>query len=406
MGHDDNHRELPALIRGADAGSFARYTLEKRLPHIIRQVMAENALPAEALARLEALAAEINDGVIVALDECPAGDAKEWAELVAPFIGMGWYEVPFLFAEVYFYRRILQATGYFEVAAGEHPDPFRATKGQALLSAEPVAQRLAGELAVVGDKPGCQQGALQRLFLENIWSNRNDLSQLPGDIWTQQGEPAAYIDDLLVDELPALLQWLEGRGRLGRVELVADNCGAELLSDLALGCYLLQAGCATTFTLHLKHAPLFVSDATVADVEQTLKHLCSSDHSEVQAWGEGLRDLIAEGRLQLRDAPFWNRSTPFREMPEDLYAALQASELVILKGDANYRRLVEDRYWPHETPLGKVIDYFPTRCLILRALKSEVLVGLGPAAHNTATLAPGWMTEGRYGLIQFYQQNA
>lgn len=406
MGHNDNHRELPALIRGADADSFARYTLEKRLPHIIQQVMAENVLLAGALARLKALAAEINEGVIVALEGGSAEDAKEWDELVAPFIGKGWYEVPFLFVEVYFYRRILQATGYFEVAAGERPDPFRASKAQALLSAEPGAQRLADELAALGDKLGCQQGALQRLFLENIWSNRNDLSQLPGDIWTQQGELAHYTDDLLVDELPQLLQWFAGQERLGRIELVADNCGTELLSDLALACYLLQAGCVTTLTLHLKHAPLFVSDATVADVEQTISHLCASDHVAVQGWGERLHALIAEGRLQLRDAPFWNRSTPFREMPGELYATFQASELVILKGDANYRRLVEDRYWPHETPLGKVIDYFPTRCLILRVLKSEVLVGLGPAAHNTATLAPGWMTEGRYGLIQFYQPNA
>ena len=47
---------------------------------------------------------------------------------------------------------------------------------------------------------------------------------------------------------------------------MADNTGTELLMDLALIDFLLEAGLAAEVRLYLKPQPFFVSDAMVADV--------------------------------------------------------------------------------------------------------------------------------------------
>jgi hypothetical protein len=49
-----------------------------------------------------------------------------------------------------------------------------------------------------------------------------------------------------------------------------------------------------------------------------------------------------------------------------------------VKGDANYRRLIGDALWPHDTPFAHVLSYFAAPLLALRTLKSEVCVGLAP----------------------------
>ncbi|MBM4464331.1 MAG: protein-glutamate O-methyltransferase family protein [Chloroflexi bacterium] len=48
---------------------------------------------------------------------------------------------------------------------------------------------------------------------------------------------------------------------------------------------------------------------------------------------------------------------------------LGRSNLVILKGDVNYRRLLDDRHWPHTMRLEEVGDYFPLPFLVLRTLR-------------------------------------
>jgi len=85
-------------------------------------------------------------------------------------------------------------------------------------------------------------------------------------------------------------------------------------------------------------------------------------------------------------------------------ADLARSGLVIAKGDANYRRLVDDAHWPFTIPFGKVVAYFPAPLLALRTLKAEVVVGLS-AARIQAVQAqdPEWMINGHWGVIQFYR---
>ena len=95
----------------------------------------------------------------------------------------------------------------------------------------------------------------------------------------------------------------------------------------------------------------------------------------------------------------------FRQFPQDLWEDLSMSDLVILKGDVNYRRLLDDLHWPHDTRLEEVTRYFPTSYLTLRTLKAEIMVGLSPSQANQLQVDdPTWLINGKRGLIQFIKK--
>ena len=79
----------------------------------------------------------------------------------------------------------------------------------------------------------------------------------------------------------------------------------------------------------------------------------------------------------------------------------QNADLVIFKGDANYRRVFGDRQLPITLQTAGLTDYLPAPSFAIRMLKSELLVGLSDQkAGDVARLEEDWMTNGRYGLIQ------
>ena len=70
--------------------------------------------------------------------------------------------------------------------------------------------------------------------------------------------------------------------------------------------------------------------------------------------------------------------------------------------DANYRRLLGDLHWAHDTPFATLLDYFPTPVAALRTCKSGVCVGVEPAVEAAAAAAhpDKWLTGGLYGCVQ------
>jgi hypothetical protein len=88
-------------------------------------------------------------------------------------------------------------------------------------------------------------------------------------------------------------------------------------------------------------------------------------------------------------------------MPHDLRRDLAAADLVIVKGDANYRRLVGDAHWPPATRFEHAVGYFPAALVALRTLKSELIVGLQPGdTERLAAEDPAWLVNGQRGVIQ------
>lgn len=88
-------------------------------------------------------------------------------------------------------------------------------------------------------------------------------------------------------------------------------------------------------------------------------------------------------------------------MSVDLGDDFASATLTVMKGDLNYRRLVQDRLWPATTPFADVTEYFPGPVAALRTLKSDVVVGMEQRfVEGLDASGGGWRTSGRHGLVQ------
>src|SRR4051812_14307792 len=104
---------VPPPLHTGDLGSFAHDTLARRVPAILAETRRRiEPLPPDAARALDALDAELRTGRLRALQE-PAADRPFWDAAAAPHVGRSWLDIPWYFAESFFYRRVLEATGYF-----------------------------------------------------------------------------------------------------------------------------------------------------------------------------------------------------------------------------------------------------------------------------------------------------
>lgn len=390
---------LPPPIRTSEAGSFARDTLARRVHGILQDVNAANDFPAETLAALAVLSQEIASGAIRPLHE-DAPDAALWAAASAPHIGRSWLDVPWYWAETYFYRRILEATGYFRPGPWQGVDPYAAIKRREwVAAAAPAAVN-----ALLADLPADPEARFQRLLHASLWGNRTDLSYTVAAHLGATAEPGQERSNLLADDSAALWDFLRTQGA-DRIAFIADNAGTELLLDIALIDFLLSTGLASEVTLYLKPQPFFVSDALAADLVAGLDAL-------IAVGGPGRKlayrvdGHIAAGELWPVTHWFFATSLFYFQMPDDLLAALSGANLALFKGDVNYRRLLGDAYWPYTTPFAQAVSYFPAPVAALRTLKGELIVGLAPgAAERAASKDPAWLVNGQRGVIQFWDHN-
>ncbi|MFI9271609.1 damage-control phosphatase ARMT1 family protein [Kitasatospora sp. NPDC052896] len=380
------------VIRSDVPGSFAWGVFHERHPKLVQQVI--DALPygpGERVA-VRRLLVESTTGVLEPLRE-DAHDHARWLEWGHGLWGLPWGEAPFLWAESYFYRRLLDATGYFRPGAWQGVDPFGPFK-----SAELAGAAVDDELAALGGLRALPEaGRREALLSSALWGNRADLGfQITAGAET--GAPSRVI----VDDGPVLWAELEG-ARGGRVCLVADNAGRELLPDLVLIDHLLASGLAAEVTLHVKPQPYYVSDATMADVLAAVERLRRAPGPEAAAVGHRLWRAMNDAVLVVRAHPFFCAPLPFHDLPADLRAEFAGAALTILKGDLNYRRLVGDRLWPPTTPFAGAAGHFPSPVAALRTLKSDVVVGVGAAAvaELDGTGEP-WRTTGRYAVVQVH----
>jgi hypothetical protein len=127
---------------------------------------------------------------------------------------------------------------------------------------------------------------------------------------------------------------------------------------------------------------------------------------EVRAFAQRLIAYLVNGCLRLTDHPFWTSPLPFWEMPESLREELSRADLLISKGDANYRRLLGDAHWRPTTPFGDVLGYVPAPLLAIRVCKAEIVVGLrAEQIEHLDRADPAWLVNGHWGVIQFVKPN-
>ncbi|OXS35773.1 damage-control phosphatase ARMT1 family protein [Streptomyces sp. XY006] len=384
----------PVLL-GNEPGSFPHSVLAERHPAIIKQVREAFPYAPEQHRALDELLANCTEGTIEPLP-ADAHDRANWDDWGLPaHTGRSWFDVPWLWSESWFYRRLLDAVGYFGPGPWQGIDPFRPFK-----LAELDAPETDEELAALDDLAGRPAGEQAHALLHgSLWGNRADLGFR---LSAEGARDTAAVPGLVADDSDRLWSLLGPTDRgTGTLCLVADNAGRELVPDLLLIAHLLADGRIGRAVLHVKPHPYYVSDATTADVVDALRRLTGAGGAAA-AYGRRLWSALSDGRLTLRAHPFSAAPLPYAEMPADLRAEFAAATLTILKGDLNYRRLVGDRLWAPTTPFADVTAYFPGPVAALRTLKSDVITGLDARTEAALNAAEGrrWRTGGTHALIQ------
>jgi len=374
----------PPVLLGDEPGSFRHSVLTDRHPAIIRQVREAFPYDAAVTDALDALSANCTRGVLEPLpDDAP--DLHRWRSWgLDDLLGTSWYDVPWLWSESYFYRRLLDAVGYFTPGVWQGIDPFRPVKLAELQSPDTD-----GELAALDSLTGLSaEERGQALLHGSLWGNRADLGFRLSDAGAEE---RAAVAGLVADDSGVLWTALEeaARGGAAGVCLVADNAGRELVPDLLLLSHLLTERQIGRAVLHVKPYPYYVSDATPADVLDAVRRLVTASGAAGEH-GRRLWAALSDGTLTVRAHPFSASPLPYADMPDDLRADFASASVTILKGDLNYRRLVGDRLWPPTTPFAEVTEYFPGTVAALRTLKSDVITGLSAETEAALTAREGW----------------
>ncbi|OCK79675.1 DUF89-domain-containing protein [Lepidopterella palustris CBS 459.81] len=395
-------------------------------------------------------------------------DIKEYNQELEALGNPKWFGVPWLFAECYLYRRI--SSFFYLSQKWKSYDLFARQKMSTFKSSRPAVLELAGrykdivtELESKHTLKGAKtkeelEAAEKILFIEMceicLWGNATDLSLLTNlsyeDIQKLQGTEArkASEKNIVVNDLNAAFSVLYEGQRAGkterRVDIILDNAGFELFVDLILAGYLISSGLATEVVLHPKRIPWFVSDVVPKDFADLINALAdpqafystpSEDDKHTGKSPQPLSDIEvgnlsflfrhwstfhAEGQLLIRPNGFWTEGGSYWRLPTSnpaLFEDLQDSELVVFKGDLNYRKLTGDAMWSPTTPFSEAIGPLGPgsglRILALRTCKADVIVGLpiGEDERLRATDGGGgdsgarkWAWSGKWAVVQFSDQ--
>ncbi|KAH7882162.1 hypothetical protein F5I97DRAFT_1931883 [Phlebopus sp. FC_14] len=343
-----------------------------------------------------------------------------------------WFTAPWLFAECYLYvdRSFLS----HRTKHWADFDPFFAQKEETFKNSSAAIYQIATtmqELEGEKDKLKGDPEKLLVLFREMIqmclWGNATDLSLLthlsPSDIENLQtvGKDAqkARQEFILKDDQEAVWEHIKTlAGTDQRCDFVLDNAGFELFTDFVFADFLVTyTPYFSKVVFHPKLFPWFVSDVTPTDFGKTIDSLLSPTFFPATSNGspesaDHLKQMVSRWKVYIEDgtfalstnlnmdttdpkmAEFWNGPWPYWNMKEIapiIWEWLSKSDLVIFKGDLNYRKLTGDVKWPvttsFATSIGPLAGSFPL--LSLRTNKADVAVGVSQEVADK----PRW--EGR-----------
>ncbi|KAE8307967.1 hypothetical protein BDV41DRAFT_568639 [Aspergillus transmontanensis] len=285
---------------------------------------------------------------------------------------------------------------------------------------KPAVLELAARYKAIQNDPAIESIASERHIFQEmceicLWGNATDLSLTSltyGDIQKLQGSEAGKMQEknVLVKDIPDAYDVLkntrqERNDEEIRVDIVLDNAGFELYVDLLLAGYLLSTGLATKVVLRPILMPWLVSDVLPVDFTNLLLALSDPENFFGTADSDGnlppqgtlsdeergnltflfdqLNGFSKLGRLAMHLDPFWTTGGSYWSLPHvtpSLFEELERSELVLFKGDLNYRKLTGDCQWEtttlFSTAIGRLDKVSGIRSLALRTCKADVVVGL------------------------------
>ncbi|KAJ0026828.1 hypothetical protein NQD34_017828 [Periophthalmus magnuspinnatus] len=434
-----NHGAAP--LSAKVVGSFAYLTVKDRMPTILTKVIdtihrsknkffeeyGEEGFEAEkkAISFLSKLRNEVQtDKPILELTD-GLRDVDSWNQYLQRHQtvqggkeAVSWFKSPWLYVECYMYRRIQEAI-WLNPPINEF-DVFNEGKTQSFFESQQATIALCTYLETLKkDKDGLSKNQLFDNFIKllqvSLWGNKCDLSISAGQENSQKDSPIEALPNLkpfiLVNDSDMVWAALTASKCTAvsgkRVDIVLDNAGFELVTDLVLADFLVSFSLASEVHFHGKSFPWFVSDVTAKDFEWIIRQTMAANHMWMSKSGVQWKQYLKDGVWSYHDHPFWTQPHEFCDMAvdaPDLYAKLKEANLVLFKGDLNYRKLTGDRDWDFTLGFDTVLRGFePSPLCSLRTLKANVQVGLQPGqGEKLSSQEPNWMTSGKYAVIQFH----
>ena len=237
---------------------------------------------------------------------------------------------------------------------------------------------------------GAKSKLTNELLLENLLGNQSDLSQFKS---LEQSKIK-----LLRDDRNEFLSFLE-YDQTKNVNIICDNAGIELFNDIILAINLIEEWNIECINLHVKKIPIFVSDAIhndeesdINDIIELIKKLNIDTYNKIM-------NLESYNRINWVVNDFWHCPQEFKDMPFTLAKKIFNSDLVIFKGDLNYRRLIGDYKWEYTADYFELTKYINSPILIIRTIKSNLLVGCDQ--KQIKNLDFDILPFGKYGIIEF-----
>lgn len=321
------------------------------------------------------------------------------------------YNAPFFEAEVLFYHALLAQKEYFS----NKNDFFASGKKFSIINGnEDFIQHLKSLFSKKDREKEFGKDNEKKYFKKSLLyclsANTSDLSQLNSK---DRFDFRTNDITVLCDDSESVYEFLKTLGtekeKHKRFDIICDNCGKELFSDLFLACYFLYLKFADEVIFHVKKYPFFVSDATENDFGFLLQSILTKDKDI-----EECRDYLNSGKIKVETNDFWTSPKTFNELKNedsDLYKELTKSSLIIVKGDLNYRRLVEDKNWNYDESFIKLTEnvFGDVPILAPRVIKSDVLVGVSSAMYHLAkstesvnsSIENSFKANGKWAVIHF-----
>ncbi|EFN86273.1 UPF0364 protein C6orf211-like protein, partial [Harpegnathos saltator] len=328
-----------------------------------------------------------------------------------------WFNTIWLYCECYMYRVLAQEISLM-VKLSRY-DPFEDEKQANFVESIDSISTLGSYIRDIistympdEDLHTEKKEAFRKLLNVCLWGNRCDLSLSGGASASQSGNPFEILESLKENIISNDWEhvWNVLCDKTERecviVDIVLDNAGYELFTDLCLATFLILKELATKVRFYVKKYPWYVSDATLHDFYWILEQMgYLHSHPDLQFLSKMYFDFLDAECWSLEEEPYWTSPYDFTKMKEKdtkLYEKLSNAKLVIFKGDLNYRKLVGDVNYEHTTAFANALGNFcPTNIASLRTVKSDVCVGLQPGVSESLfNKDDDWMVTGKYGVIQ------
>lgn len=134
-------------------------------------------------------------------------------------------------------------------------------------------------------------------------------------------------------------------------------------------------------------------------------------NTKIMAMGRRLMAYVDDERIIIDNDPFWTTDGYLEQIPNDIiHRHFERSDLVMLLGAYNFRRLNRDRFWKAEdNPQFSDIIPFSLRHLnifVPRLIKAESLVGVSrKRAIELSAENPKWNETGGHGAFMLFRKD-